>query len=1418
MGIKFSRVGLVVACVCLLFFGSSLRMQGALDEEISSEESSSYILEIDNSDGNVATFSGSGSVNVSGSAPAISVTGEEDLTGTNLLTLRFNNDPNVSETDIRDAAGNEVSAHVYARNATNDQSAIGVLLPPAANLTVDAQREGPESQAKYRPTIAARSNVLAGSGVASGAAVGILAAVENTAQQKSTLAFAVPASIYGWSSVTNAVGSHSAYSAASAIGAAIGSNGSSSSISLTALETTFGANNTLNAISSATGNSYAYSAASATGAAIGWNGNGSAINLTALETTFGAGNTLNAISSATSSSGINGANSAANITGVAIGSNGNVTAENKDNPINLTALAATFGVGNTLSATSTATNTGTTGANSAANITGAAIGWNGCSSGGGSGTSTINLTALAATFGVGNTLSAISSATNTSSSIYSANSAASAIGAAIGWNGGSGSGGSGNNSSAITLTALAATFGAGNTLSATSTATNTGSFVGAYSAASAIGAAIGLNGDGAITLTALAATFGANNTLSATSTATNTGSSSGYNAYSAASAIGAAVGSNGSGTINLDGLAATFGAGNALSAISSATNTATSSSSNAYSAASAIGAAVGNGSATARKVSVNLNGSQVLGALAHAQKGNALQPGNAKVNTFGADKTDKGDGAYGWRVGIFAAGSEIVEEGNTVAEAVSGNSTVNILGAKLGKAIEFSGGKASLTLGADQGKVYAAVGDGYSAGQNSYARAFALGEDFKIHVGGRTSKAKANTWNNFGFDSVAPAANTANVVNILGAIAKGKSSANTTGSSLTVDDGWTVNAYGPVDGLANITVHENGRLNTHSSVRNITINGGVVYAHGASDGIGRLEVRRGRLHLVDPTDEAADGFNAAIADIAGKLEYTDPATNTVYKGSEEKIAIDAADYPWKGAAGQAELVLRSGDQLIVHVDTSQTDYSSTAIADYYGDEFEQSNGYVYLDGESSISFQGGRIRVVNDDPRNEGVLPANSDFWIIRMPDGTNVREKLGLSDDDLEPIPNRPGVSRIIFGSGANSQASEGIYSVMHGLRNPDDYSVLKDDVALDVCIFESEELPNLGGGGAPGGSNGVAVISGDSPVVPVPNPYAQDHASAEMAAISVHAASLIWDAIVSRLSDVKNNGTGPFAYAVGSHVHQGEIAGFGYSHDMYGCVLGADRRWNADDKRYTRFGGLAGYVKGDTHFFGTASGRKKTAKYDMYMGALFGACECFNDRGLKTNFNASIGFGYGSHKLHRVSGSGDAFSADLKSRNLFLNAELIKNVCQCNGYQFGLWAKADYNHIRQGSYVESTTNPGRVGVDHVSKVNHDFLDTILGLSIEKEFASTSRLDRKLALALRAGWQCCLVRKHSSAEVSIEGIAASGPFAPVFGYPARNSAVVMANFIWKLNSHWNIQGAWSGSFSKDVACNRGICGVEYDF
>jgi hypothetical protein len=107
-------------------------------------------------------------------------------------------------------------------------------------------------------------------------------------------------------------------------------------------------------------------------------------------------------------------------------------------------------------------------------------------------------------------------------------------------------------------------------------------------------------------------------------------------------------------------------------------------------------------------------------------------------------------------------------------------------------------------------------------------------------------------------------------------------------SSLTVDNGWTVNAYGPVEELESITVANGGTLNL---------------LNGASD-IGAITLDGGTLRIGNsPKGE----FDRAISQVAEKLEYTDPATITVYRDSEGNIEIDASNYPWKGNGGEISL-------------------------------------------------------------------------------------------------------------------------------------------------------------------------------------------------------------------------------------------------------------------------------------------------------------------------------------------------------------------------------------------------------------------------------------------------------------------------------------------------------------------------------
>jgi hypothetical protein len=140
---------------------------------------------------------------------------------------------------------------------------------------------------------------------------------------------------------------------------------------------------------------------------------------------------------------------------------------------------------------------------------------------------------------------------------------------------------------------------------------------------------------------------------------------------------------------------------------------------------------VGDGIGPANAVTVNMNGRQTLSPVAYAP-----ETVNIKVNTFGADNMDIGDRDFGWPLGIFAAGEEIkesaAEEAKAVFDAITGNSTVNILGTELGSDWYADGedddAKATATFGCDQGlSCY-----GSKPQFASYARAFALGNDFQI--------------------------------------------------------------------------------------------------------------------------------------------------------------------------------------------------------------------------------------------------------------------------------------------------------------------------------------------------------------------------------------------------------------------------------------------------------------------------------------------------------------------------------------------------------------------------------------------------------------------------------------------------------------------------------------------------------------
>jgi hypothetical protein len=197
-----------------------------------------------------------------------------------------------------------------------------------------------------------------------------------------------------------------------------------------------------------------------------------------------------------------------------------------------------------------------------------------------------------------------------------------------------------------------------------------------------------------------------------------------------------------------------------------------------------------------------MNGSQIQAALAYT-----LTTGNVSVKTLRVDNMDKGSGGgtFDWLMGIFASG------------ALSSDSRVNILAANFGHAVDPDRNSIALSFGRIQGTSNA-----------NDPRAFSLGNDFKTDIGGR---ADANT-DSHELSPVGPNEET-NVINIIGAMSKGMSSGGTDESFLMLASGWTVNTFGPVEDLKNITVRGESALNLSDATSNIRT----------------IEIERPRLHI-----------------------------------------------------------------------------------------------------------------------------------------------------------------------------------------------------------------------------------------------------------------------------------------------------------------------------------------------------------------------------------------------------------------------------------------------------------------------------------------------------------------------------------------------------------------------------------------
>ncbi|MDR1528640.1 MAG: autotransporter outer membrane beta-barrel domain-containing protein [Puniceicoccales bacterium] len=320
----------------------------------------------------------------------------------------------------------------------------------------------------------------------------------------------------------------------------------------------------------------------------------------------------------------------------------------------------------------------------------------------------------------------------------------------------------------------------------------------------------------------------------------------------------------------------------------------------------------------------------------------------------------------------------------------------------------------------------------------------------------------------------------------------------------------------------------------------------------------------------------------------------------------------------------------------------------------------------------------------------------------------------------------------------------------------------------------------------------------------------------------ITVAANNLLTNALSSRMTNIKNRSAELFVHAIYGH---NTIVG-GYKNNMGGLVLGFDNVWAFANEKYFHLGTAFGYVHGKT----TPSSEAFTEiqndfrvfcidprqfdinfGHDAYAIRMFGAYESFNDKCLKTNIGVILGYNH-SKDRYQVGNLNipelKTVGGRLASHSAFLEVEFIKNLYACKGYQFGLWLKANYIHIFQHTFMVYGFHGGSRRSMLIDKTNHDFLATVVGLNIEKEF---KHVNRTLVLFLKTGWECRVIQRTFITIIPTSANS-KGEF------PIRNAAIISFGASQKLGEHWGIGGSYSAELSKDFLAHSLSGGIEYAF
>jgi hypothetical protein len=229
----------------------------------------------------------------------------------------------------------------------------------------------------------------------------------------------------------------------------------------------------------------------------------------------------------------------------------------------------------------------------------------------------------------------------------------------------------------------------------------------------------------------------------------------------------------------------------------------------------------------------------------------------------------------------------------------------------------------------------------------------------------------------------------------LGAISKGQKSSAPTDSSLTIGSGWTINLFGPLEDLAEISVMD-GAFNVcgNGAFKNLALKNGEVNIHDTHAATGTITLDGGNITLCKGV--ADNSFNSAIDGIQSKMVYIDPVSRKEYKGAAGEIVLDASNYPWQGNGTAGNLVMDDGSVLEISVVDDGGTYKSNSHITILGDE--SSHG-IFTAGGGTVTLLSDGVKLSDSNKNIDAIIVQAPVDTIPSVLDGMIAVEGVKIGD-----------------------------------------------------------------------------------------------------------------------------------------------------------------------------------------------------------------------------------------------------------------------------------------------------------------------------------------------------------------------------------------------------------------------------------